>query len=92
MTTQNESDADKAVRPDRLLRTSQVSELTTYGPHRLRILVKEGKFPAPVMLGRRFAFRESEVYAWMSALKPIELDAPWTPDTQPISPALTASK
>jgi prophage regulatory protein len=55
---------------DKLLRIDRVLEATTLGQTRLREMVREGTFPAPVALGTRArAWRESEVNAWIAERK-----------------------
>jgi Helix-turn-helix domain len=36
-------------------------------PQHIRKLVREGRFPAPVKLGGRTAFRRSDIRTWMAA-------------------------
>ena len=54
--------------PSRLLRTSEVQELTTLNRTTIWQKVKAGTFPAPLKIaGVRIAWRPEDIAAWISS-------------------------
>jgi predicted DNA-binding transcriptional regulator AlpA len=60
---------------DPLLTYRQLRALVPYCTKHVRTLVAQGRFPAPVRVGRnRVAFRSSEVRAWLEKLPRVGSD------------------
>jgi prophage regulatory protein len=54
---------------ERILRKPQVMELTGLGKTTLYLLVKSGKFPKPVRIGKRaIGWKYTDVKAWLERL------------------------
>ena len=53
--------------PERLLPMRAVHDQVTLHPATVYAMVKAGKFPKPIKLGRRSLWIESEVQAWIAA-------------------------
>lgn len=54
---------------NRLLKISEVSELTALARATIYVRIKSGEFPLPVKLGgRSVAWRQSDVQAWIDGL------------------------
>ena len=56
------------VEGDSLMTLDDVATMTTLCPNSVRNRVRDGRFPAPVTLGRRIAFKRSSVERWVAAL------------------------
>jgi predicted DNA-binding transcriptional regulator AlpA len=50
----------------RLLFRKDVARKTGIRPHTLEMLIRRGRFPAPVRLGHRRAWSEPEIEAWLT--------------------------
>jgi predicted DNA-binding transcriptional regulator AlpA len=56
---------NSAQTPHRLITLKQVEDLTSLRKSRLYQLIQASEFPQPVKLGRRTAFVQAEVEAWI---------------------------
>ncbi len=56
-------------RPERFLPLPVVKDLTSMGRNTIYEHIRQGRFPAPVKVGRRSAWPESEIARWIEARK-----------------------
>lgn len=57
----------RTVKPDdRFIGAKEISSVVPFTPQHLRVLEKEGRFPARISLGARVVWLESEVREWIA--------------------------
>lgn len=60
---------------DKLICMQRVTEVTGFTRGWIYVLVKEGKFPAPVRVGKRaIRFRQSQIEDWLESRETVQCD------------------
>lgn len=57
---------------DRILKLTEVMELTRYSDQQVRQMARRGEIPGAFKLGSRWRFNEKEVLDWIQAQKEVE--------------------